>query len=81
MRSGSALLEGAAVPKIKEEITPSHLRCSYGGCPGVFKLSDGDLLIIGKAIPAELLKQIEGRIAGDEIAVKLSPEFFKALAE
>ena len=67
------------MPKIKKEITPSHLRCSIGGCPGVFTLSDGDLLIIGKALSPDLLEQVAGRVASDEIALKLSPEFFKAL--
>ena len=65
--------------KIEKEITPKHLRCSLGGCPAVLELSDGDLLIIGKALSADLLKQVEGRIAGDELAIKLSPEFFRAL--
>lgn len=67
------------MPKIKKEITPRRLRCSMGGCPGVFILSDGDLLIIGKALSPDLLEQVSGRVANDEIALKLSPEFFKAL--
>ena len=79
MRSGSALLQGAAVPKIKEEITPSHLRCSVGGCPAVFTLSDGDLLIIGTALSADLLNQVEGRVSDGELAIKIGPEFFKSL--
>jgi hypothetical protein len=66
---------------VKEEITPSYLRCSYGGCPAVFKLSDGDLLIIGKVPSSDLLEEINGRVSADEFAVKLSPEFFKSLLD
>ncbi len=65
--------------KIEREKTPFHLRCSLGGCPAVFELSDGNLLIIGKAPSTDLLKQVEGRVAGDELAIKISPEFFKSL--
>jgi hypothetical protein len=67
------------VTKIKQEITPAHLRCSIGGCPAVFELSDGDLLIIGKVLSPDLLKEIKERVSADEFAVKLSPEFFRAL--
>lgn len=76
-RSGP--IPGGFYAKIKNEITPRHLRCSMGGCPGVFTLSDGDLLIIGKALSPDLLEQVAGRVASDEIALKLSSEFFKAL--
>lgn len=34
--------------KIKDEITPHHLRCAFGSCPSVYELEDGNLLIIGK---------------------------------
>ena len=65
--------------EIVEEATPAHLRCSYGGCPGLFKLSDGDLLVIGKALSAELLDQIRERVADDEFAIKISSEYFRNL--
>lgn len=61
------------------DLTPPHLRCSYGGCPAVLALSDGDLLIIGKKLPADLSRQIEEKVAKDEFAVKINPEFFKKL--
>jgi hypothetical protein len=69
------------VAKIKEEITPSELRCSIGACPAVFTLSDGDLLIVGKVASPDLLREISGRVSSDEFAVKISPEFFKALSK
>jgi hypothetical protein len=30
------------------EITPAHLRCSIGGCPGIFRLSDGRIRVQGQ---------------------------------
>jgi hypothetical protein len=65
--------------KVKDEITPSYLRCSYGGCPAVFSLDNGNLLIIGSKPDPELLKQIKNRVAEGEQAVMLSPEFFDQL--
>jgi hypothetical protein len=65
--------------EIKDEITPSHLRCFQASCPAVFTLSDGNLLVIGKKPSDELRKQVEGKVADDEFAVVLSPEFFKNL--
>jgi hypothetical protein len=74
-------LNGASNEKltIAEELTPSHLRCMPASCPAVFTLSDGNLLIIGKKPSEELRKQVEGKVADDEFAVVLSPEFFKNL--
>ena len=65
--------------KIKEELTPAHLRCSWGGCPAVYSLSDGKLLVIGKKPAEDLAAQIEGKVADDEFAVVLGPEFFQNL--
>lgn len=64
---------------IEDDLTPAHLRCSLGGCPAVLKTADGDLIIIGKALSDALRKQIEGRVGDDEVALKISPEFFKGL--
>lgn len=64
---------------IKEEITPSKFRCIYGSCPAVYKLDDGNILIIGKKPNYELYKQIESKVASDEFAVVLSPQFFESL--
>ena len=63
--------------ELKDEITPSHLRCLPASCPAVFTLSDGNLLIIGKKPSEELQKQVKGKVGDDEYAVVLSPEFFK----
>jgi hypothetical protein len=64
-----------------EDLTPDHLRCSFGGCPGVYRLNDGDLLIIGKVLPPELMSEMEGRVGPDEFAVKISPDYFGSLLE
>jgi hypothetical protein len=69
----------APLPEIEDEVTPAHLRCTIGSCPAVFQLSDGDLLIVGKALTPELQRQIEARVGSDELAIKLSPEFFRSL--
>ena len=65
--------------KIEQDITPANLRCAIGCCPSVYKLSDGDLVVIGKKLDRDLLKEIEGRVAEDELAVKISPDFFEDL--
>lgn len=65
--------------KIKEEITPAHLRCVPASCPAVYTLSDGDLLIIGKQLCRELYKEVEGKVGADEFAVRISPDFFRHL--
>jgi hypothetical protein len=70
-------LEGGTMTSIKADITPFHLRCSIGGCPAVMTLSDGDLLIIGKRLAPDLLEEIKGRIAQDEFAVKINPDYFR----
>jgi hypothetical protein len=68
-----------SVVKIRKEITPHALRCTIGHCPAVLTLSDGDLLVIGKKLPADLSKEVQNRIGDDEFAIKISPEFFKNL--
>ena len=65
--------------KIEKEITPLVLRCSLGTCPSVLTLSDGDLLVIGKKLPADLSRAVQGRVGSDEFAIKISPEFFRNL--
>jgi hypothetical protein len=66
--------------EIGKEITPAHLRCMPANCPAVFTLSDGNLLIIGKKLPEDIYKKVEGQISDDEFAVMLSPEFFQNLS-
>jgi hypothetical protein len=66
---------------IKEDLTPPHLRCSVGACPAVLRLSNGNLLIIGTKLSAELMEQVGARIGKDEIGIQISPEFFSRLLE
>ena len=65
--------------RIKDEITPSQHRCIGGSCPGVYILDDGNLLIIAKKAPHDLHQQVEHKIAEDELAVVISPDFFENL--
>jgi hypothetical protein len=65
--------------RVKKDLTPLNLRCSYGACPAVLLLSDGDLLVVGKKPSPELNKEIEGKVAEDEYAIKISPEYFRKL--
>jgi hypothetical protein len=67
--------------KIKKEITPSHLRCVYGTCSGVFELDDGNLLIIGSKPLSSLHEQILKKIAPDELAIVINPAFFENLSK
>jgi hypothetical protein len=60
--------------EIKEEITPTRLRCTGGSCPSVYRLSDGNLLIVGKRPSAALAQQVQGKVASDEFAIVVSPE-------
>ena len=67
--------------KIKTEITPHHLRCAFGSCPGVYELEDGNLLIIGKKTSDSLHKEIKNKIGSDEFAVVINPDFFQNLSK
>jgi len=67
------------MPKIKKEITPVQLRCSYGACPAVYLLSDGNLCIVGKKPPKDLTADIDGKVSDDEHAIMISREFFRGL--
>jgi hypothetical protein len=45
----------------------------------VRKLSDGNLLIVGKRPSDQLYKQIRNNVSDDEFAIVISPEFFQNL--
>jgi hypothetical protein len=53
------------MPKIAKELTPPHLRCSWGGCPAIYALTDGDLLIIGKILSTDLFVEIAPLIGNE----------------
>jgi hypothetical protein len=59
-----------------EDITPSHLRCPAGYCTAVYKMEDGNLLVIAKKAQVENFKQIEGKVAPDEEVIIISPDYF-----
>ena len=58
-----------------KNITPQHLRCTFGACPSVFRMEDGNLLIIGKKPSAELADEIRSRIGPGEQAVIIAPAY------
>lgn len=66
------LMEGVT---IEEEVTPLPVRCLAGTCQSVFRLSDGNLLIVGKKISSELRAQIQHKVAEDEFAIMIAPEY------
>ena len=62
-----------------KEITPKHLRCTIGACPGVFEVEGNDLIVIGKKISSALNEEIGSRVGEDEFAVRISRDFFSEL--
>jgi hypothetical protein len=62
-----------------EEITPKHLRCEWGQCVSVYRMEDGNLLIIGKDPSPEIAEQIAAKVGLDEKAVVISPDFLSNL--
>lgn len=63
-----------------KDVTPQHLRCTFGACPAVYEYG-GELVIIAKRAPAELVKELENKIGDDELAVVIDPKYFEQLKE
>jgi len=61
--------------KVKMEITPSELLCgAYGpGCPALFELEDGSIIVVGKKVEIGQLQADapEIHIGDNEIAVQI----------
>ncbi len=53
-----------------KEITPVHLRCAWGSCPGVYDMEDGNLRIVGTC-----------EETGEERAIIIKREFFDGIAD
>lgn len=62
--------------QIKRELTPETLQCGpVLGCPAIYELMDGQLLIVGKSVlPDDLPPDVRRRIAADEISVVVTRE-------
>jgi hypothetical protein len=60
--------------RLKKELTPTHLRCVVGTCPAVYETSDGQLVIIGKSLDGDTLRDLSKKIGADEHAVVISRE-------
>jgi len=63
------------MPKLKD-MTPEHLRCTYGPCESVYDAGE-DFVIIGKALTDDQLEQISGKVGHDEYAVRISKAYFQ----
>lgn len=68
--------------KSMKNITPEEFRCvSIAGCPAVYDLEDGRLLIIGKIPSQDDLSSVK-EIGNDELAIVIDAELVsKALAD
>lgn len=64
---------------IAEDVTPSHLKCGVGTCVTVYRLTNGDLMIIGKKPPSYLEKEIQDRVGEDEQIIIIDPAYFSAI--
>ena len=62
-----------------EEITPPHLRCDWGQCVSVYRMEDGQLLIIGKEPSVQISGEIAHKVGPDEKAVVISPDYLRDL--
>lgn len=60
-------------------VTPQHLRCSFGGCPAVFKSHRNTLVVIGAIAADDFHDELKGKISSSERAIEISPEFFKTV--
>jgi hypothetical protein len=64
-----------------KNITPHDLRCTWGACPAVYELNDGQLLIVGQRASVEQIAQCEVMVGDDEYAIVISKKYFVNLAE
>lgn len=67
--------------RLKENLTPHHLKCGIGTCPAVYDATDGMLVIIGKRPDGSLLKDLSGKIAEDEYAIIVSRELLSNISQ
>ena len=62
-----------------EEITPPHLRCIMGQCVSVYRMEDGNLLIVGKEPSPKIAGEIAHKVGPDEKAVIIGAEYLSDL--
>jgi hypothetical protein len=63
-----------------EEITPMAMRCGIGACPAVYRRPDGKLVIVGAAVPRDVLEaQLSGKVGVHEAAIIVDPALLSAL--
>jgi hypothetical protein len=62
-----------------KELTPLHLRCTFGGCPGIYEADDKNFVIIGKELTPEQKREIGERIGEGEYAIVIRREYLKGL--
>ena len=55
-----------------EDITPSKFFCGTGGCPGVYRKENGNLIIVGSMVlDQETLEQLKGRVSEGETLIEV----------
>jgi len=62
--------------EVKRNLTPKALQCGpVLGCPAVYELTDGSLLVVGRSVSrSELPEDVRSKIADDESPVIISKE-------
>ena len=69
--------------QVKRNLTPQALQCGpVLGCPAVYELTDGSLLVIGRTVSRdELPEEVRRKIAGNEVSVIISKELLGGCVE
>ena len=62
--------------KIKVNLTPTHLLCTYGACPAVYELEDGTLAVIGNRSDDQQIPELKGKVAEHEDVILIDTKYF-----
>ena len=63
-----------------ENITPKSMGCAGIGCPSIYKLEDGNFIIIGKVAPKSVIRELKNAISEGEIAIRVPSGLLKNLS-
>ncbi len=67
--------------KVKD-ITPEQFRCVIGGCPAILQTNRQSLLIVGRILSTEEIRQVApGRVGPDETIVEVPLGLFPHLLD
>jgi hypothetical protein len=62
-----------------KDLTPEHLRCCLGTCPGVYEIDADTVLVVARIATPDELGNIP--VGDDEVAGVIRKEFFGRLAK